>query len=127
MRVVKAAVACLALCSGLLAAPSAQASEPMTLGAMIALEAQTIARAQAKREQASAKKRRVATLLSIYGVPPRLHAVVQVNTGEITFVQGQAKPLGAPAGRWRLRFIKPPCVSLTHAGRRHTVCLPKGG
>lgn len=107
--------------------PTTKVSEPMTVLAMIKAETDVLAQWRAERNKAASRAHPKPALLSIYGVLPQLRATVLIDGREVVFEQGRTLPLSPITRTFRLRHIKPPCVSFTRGSRPQTVCLSRVG
>ena len=101
--------------------------ESASIQAMLKFESDLLSRRQALLEEKKRPKVPKASLIAIFGVLPKLHATVLVGNQEVTFVQGQGKPLIPANSPLRLRYIKPPCISLKQQGRHEILCLKQVG
>jgi len=104
-----------------------EASEPLTVLAMIKTESDVLAKWQAKQNEVAARARPAPSLLGIYGVGLQLRATVLVNGREVVFEQGRPRPVMPQVSSLRLRYIKPPCVSFAQGAQRQTLCLSRVG
>ena len=105
---------------------SAQPFELVTLSTMAQREADQFA-AQSSRDRSIVQRQGSGhQLLSIHGVKPSLQATVLLDGEPVLLRHGISQRLPRSGKVVRLLAIRPPCVSLTSGGERHTLCL-RGG
>lgn len=101
------------------------AASALTVQVMAKMESDALEQRNRQAAQLAKPKRSAPKLLAIHGVLPVLQAQLWVDGAFVWFEQGQTHPIAAHAKGLRLRAIKPPCVSFSHRGQRHHLCLPQ--